>query len=100
MLKKILNYLFGSKNTTKCDIHGKMTKTLKESEASVNLTSEMEVVKSTKKRTPRKPKTDITIGTDAPLKVKEITKVKAPKSSTQENTTSISKKSRKPKTDK
>jgi hypothetical protein len=110
MFKKILNFFFGKKEntqTTTSSIHNEIAKFLKEREeilsslkagkdSKVIFSETASIEKPKKPKAPRKPKSEFPIGTDKPTKVKPVTKVKAPKTSTEETP----KRTRKPKTDK
>jgi hypothetical protein len=108
MIKRILNFFFGKKETTQTpvnSIHDEINETLKKrkeilsslaNEEKVILSETVSTEKPKKPRAPRKPKSEFPIGTDKPTKVKPVTKAKEPKSSTEEKP----KRTRKPKTDK
>ena len=111
MIKRILNYFFGKKETNETpvnSIQAEINETLKKRKKilkSLNAEKEEEKVilsetvstdKPTKTRAPRKPKAEVSIDTDKATKVKPVRKAKTTTASTEEKP----KRTRKPKTDK
>jgi len=98
MFKKLLNFLFGSKNETAetpNTIHEEIAKTLKEREEILKSIPSEDKPKKT--RAPRKPKAEVSVSKDKATKVKPVVKVKKEKTT---ETTEKPKRTRKPKTDK
>ena len=109
MIKRILNYFFGQKETNETQVnsvHDEIDKTLKKRQEILTALKEDNVTlfntfcdeteKPKKPKAPKKPKTKVSDSADKPTKAKTVAKVKTPKMSTEEKP----KKYRKPKTDK
>jgi hypothetical protein len=106
MIKRILNYFFGKKETNETpvnSIHDEINETLKKRKEILNSLNQEKVIlsetvsteKPKKPRAPRKPKAEVSIDTDKATKVKPVRKAKTTTASTEEKP----KRTRKPKTD-
>jgi type II secretory pathway component PulC len=107
MIKRILNYFFGKKETNETQvnsIHDEINETLKKRQEILDSLEQDKVIlsetvsteKPKKTKAPRKPKSEFPIESDKVTKAKPVRKAKAPAASTEEKP----KRTRKPKTDK